>query len=230
VSYKFNKIKSKPVSIISHKSSKQTNSVPNSVFKPFKVTATATSITEEFLTTVNLSVTISAAPKQSDSNKIGNSTLPNARLFDRSRERQRQFTPYQKPIINFANRKFGKRPLPNREELTAKVNALANHVIEVVTEQVETSGNLNVESIEELAIEEHVIGNSRARPSIKQQLPATQDITPLPVEPSPPLSFINPVKFLEDVRKIEVNGCDKVDNPEVGELVEKTEELAIKDQ
>jgi len=191
------------------------------------VTATATSIAEGFITTADLSVTISAS-KQSNSNQIGNS---NVRLFDRTRERQRQFTPYQKPAINFA-KKFGKSSLLNREELTAKVNALVNHAIEVVTKQVEISGNLNVESIDE-HIEECVIGNSitsRARPSIKQQPPATQDITPLPVEPSPPLSFINPVKFLEDVRKTEMNGCDKVDNPEVGELIEKTEELAIKDQ
>jgi len=209
------------------------NSVSNSIFKPLKVTATATSITEGLLTTANLSVTISAPSKQLNSNQIGNSTLPNSRLFDRTRGRQRQFTPYQKPAINFSTRKFGKRPLPNREELTAKVNALANHAIEVVTKQVEISDNLSVESIEEHAIEEHVAGKSttsRARPSIKQQLPATQDITPLPVEPSPPLSFINPVKFLEDVRKTEMNGCDKVDNPEVGDLIEKTEELAIEDQ
>lgn len=204
------------------------------------MTATATSMMKGFLTTANLCVTISTATKQSNSNQTENSALTNVRnvrLFGRSREHQRQCSPYQKPAINFVTRKFGKRPLLNREELTAKVNALANHAIEVVTKQVEASYDLNVEvSSEEQVIEDDVIENSttsRVRPPIKQQLPATQDITPLPVEPSPPLSFVNPVKFLEDVRKIEVNGCDKVDKitgPEVGDLIEKTKELAIEGQ
>lgn len=203
-----------------------------------KVTATANSMVKGFLTTANLCVTISTATKQSKSNQMENSTLTNMRLFGRSREHQRQCSPYQKPAINFVMRKFGKRPLPNREELAAKVNAFANHAIEVVMKQVEASYNLNVEvtSSEEQVIEDDAVENSstsRVRPPIKQQLPATQDITPLPVEPSPPLSFVDPVKFLEDVRKIEVNGCDKVDKVtglEVGDLIEKTKELAIEGQ
>ncbi|CAG8463670.1 11833_t:CDS:10 [Funneliformis caledonium] len=224
-SHKFNNIKSKTVPIIGHKSSRETESVSNSVFRPLKVTATATSLTEGLLTTANLTITISTASKQSNRNKIGKPTPTNARLFGRPRERQRQFSPYQKPAIDFATRKFGKKPLPDREELTAKVNALANHAIEVVTRQVEveSSGNLKVEivAVEEPAIEEQDIENSntlRARPSIKYQLPATQDITPLPTEPSPPLSFVNPVKFLEDVQKAETNGFTKGENVEQPEV------------
>ncbi|CAB4477302.1 uncharacterized protein OCT59_016360 [Rhizophagus irregularis] len=235
-SHKFN-IKSKAAPLINNKTPlKKTNLAPNSVFKPLKVTATSTSMMKGFLTTANLCVTISTATKQSNSNQMENSALTNMRLFGRSREHQRQCSPYQKPAINFVTRKFG-RPLPNREELTAKVNALANHAIEVVMKQVEASYNLNVEvTSEEQMIEDDVIENSttsRVRPPIKQQLPATQDITPLPVEPSPPLSFVDPVKFLEDVRKIEVDGCDKADKvtgPEVGDLIEKTKELTIEGQ
>ncbi|CAI2191410.1 8508_t:CDS:2 [Funneliformis geosporum] len=224
-SHKFNNIKPKTVPIIGHKTSRETGSVSNSVFLPLKVTATATSMAEGLLTTANLSITISTASKQSNRNKMGKPTSTNVRLIGRNRERQRQFSPYQKPAIDFTTRKFGKRPLPDREELTVKVNALANHAIEVVTRQgeVESSGNLNVEIIaeEEPAIEEQDIENStilRARPSIKHQLPATQDITPLPTEPSPPLSFVNPVKFLEDVQKAEINGCSKGENVEQPEV------------
>jgi len=96
-------------------------------------------------------------------------------------------------------------------------------------------------------IEEQIfeVNPVRSRLSLKQALPATQIITPLPVEPAPPLSFVNPVKFLEDVRgaaetnkeneMVAENGdkvivSDTVTKSAICELVEKTNEVKTGDE
>ncbi|CAG8586241.1 8660_t:CDS:2, partial [Acaulospora morrowiae] len=223
---------------------KESNSIMNSTPKPTKVTATATTTADGLTTTATISVSISAVstPVKRSQVTSNNAVTSSARLFSRTKDRQ--FTPYQKPAIGFASRKFKARPIPDSLELNSKINAYANKLIEDLTGQREIiSENINEENvtIEFTKVEDQIfeINPARSRLSIKQALPATQPITPLPTEPVPPLSFVNPVKFLEDVREAsemnkendmmgenedKVMVSDAVAKSAVCELVEKANE------
>ncbi|CAG8441040.1 6957_t:CDS:1 [Diversispora eburnea] len=227
----------------------------NSNPKPTKVTATASSTADGLTTIATISVSISAASSPT-TNRSQNAS--SSRLFNRNKDRQ--FTPYQKPAIGFASRKFKTR-IPDSSELNSKINTYANKLIEELTGQQEVLEEkinkediiIEISKLEQNLETESNDSSSRSRLSIKQALPATQVITPIPTEPSPPLSFVNPVKFLEDIheaseniennnkenRIINVNGEENegnkvvlvdVNKVVVCELVEKADEMNIEDK
>ncbi|CAG8567425.1 7189_t:CDS:2 [Acaulospora colombiana] len=241
------KKKSAPVTY-GRPAAKESRSIMNSTPKPTKVTATATTTADGLTTTATISVSISAVSTPVNRAQVTpdkNAVTSSARLFGRTKDRQ--FTPYQKPAIGFATRKFKARSIPDSLELNSKINAYANKLIEELTGQREIiSENINDEviSVELTKIEEQIFETNpvRSRLSLKQALPATQVITPLPVDPAPPLSFVDPVKFLEDVREAaetnkenemigenddKVIVSDAVTKSAICELVERTNEVKI---
>ncbi|CAG8815266.1 9913_t:CDS:1, partial [Gigaspora rosea] len=123
-----------------------------------------------------------------------------ARIIGRTKDRQ--YTPYDKPAIGFATRKSKNRIPQDSSELSAKLNAYANKIIEELTGQRENNED-NENSTSELIpkLEEQIFETNtpRSRVSLKQALSATHLITPMPSNPSPPLTFVHPVKFLEKV-------------------------------
>ncbi|CAG8609025.1 161_t:CDS:2, partial [Dentiscutata heterogama] len=200
-----NKKRSTPFSSYKPPLVKESKAAINSIPKPSKVTATATSTTEGLTTTATISVSISAASTPDRTQSMSKYAPSSARIIGRTKDRQ--YTPYEKPAIGFAMRKNRNRILQDSSELSAKLNAYANKIIEELTGQHENNGedneNMTLELIPKLEEQIFETNTPRSRVSLKQALSATQSITPMPSKPSPPLTFIDPVKFLEDVRGTE---------------------------
>ncbi|CAG8695216.1 16208_t:CDS:2, partial [Racocetra fulgida] len=119
-----NKKRSAPLSSYKPPLVKESKAAINSIPKPSKVTATATSTAEGLTTTATISVT-----------------------------KDRQYTPYEKPAIGFATRKYKNRIPQDSSELSAKLNAYANKIIEELTgqrENNEDSENITLELIPKL--------------------------------------------------------------------------------
>ncbi|CAG8794586.1 7841_t:CDS:1, partial [Racocetra persica] len=199
-----NKKRSAPLSSYKPPLVKESKAAINSIPKPSKVTATATSTAEGLTTTATISVSISAASTPDRTQSMSKYAPSSARIFGRTKDRQ--YTPYEKPAIGFATRKYKNRIPQDSTELSAKLNAYANKIIEELTGQRENNGdseNITLELIPKLEEQIFETNTQRSRVSLKQALSATQLITPMPPKPSPPLTFIDPVKFLEDVRGAE---------------------------
>ncbi|CAG8588382.1 9797_t:CDS:2, partial [Dentiscutata erythropus] len=200
-----NKKRSTPFSSYKPPLVKESKAAINSIPKPSKVTATATSTTEGLTTTATISVSISAASTPYRTQSMSKYAPSSARIIGRTKDRQ--YTPYEKPAIGFATRKNKNRIPQDSSELSAKLNAYANKIIEELTGQHENNGedneNMTLELIPKLEEQIFETNTPRSRVSLKQALSATQSITPMPSKPSPPLTFIDPVKFLEDVRGTE---------------------------
>lgn len=122
---------------------KESRSIMNSNPKSTKVTATASSTADGLTTIATISVSISAA-SSSTTNRSQNAS--NSRLFNKNKDRQ--FTPYQKPAIGFASRKFKTR-IPDSTELNYKINTYANKLIEDLTGVCELAEKANEMSIED---------------------------------------------------------------------------------
>ncbi|CAG8643665.1 6272_t:CDS:2, partial [Cetraspora pellucida] len=200
-----NKKKSAPFSSYKPPLVKESKVAINSIPKPSKVTATATSTAEGLTTTATISVSISAASTPDRTQLMSKYAPSSARIFGRTKDRQ--YTPYEKPAIGFATRKYKNRIPQDSSELSAKLNAYANKIIEELTgqrENNEDNENMTLELFPKLEEQIFETNTQRTRVSLKQALSATQLITPIPSKPSPPLTFIDPVKFLEDVRGADV--------------------------